>query len=155
MGGIFRGLLGPSLALLLSWTAPALARVGGDSQTVDNVAIYLGLMPTEMIRGHPAEHAENSMHGGPAPASGQYHVLIALFDAKSGARISGASVTARVSEVGLVGPEKTLEPMEIAGTETYGNFFPMAGHGPFRIEVAIRLPGQSREIRAHFEHRHP
>jgi hypothetical protein len=112
-------------------------------------------MPAEMIRGHPAEHTESSMHGGPAAASGDYHVLIALFDAKSGARITGASVTARVSEVGYEGSEKTLEPMEIAGTETYGNYFPMPGHAPVRIEVAIRLPGQSREIRAHFGHRHP
>jgi hypothetical protein len=130
-------------------TAPASAEVGGDSQTVDNVVIYLGLMPAEMIRGHPAEHKESSMHGGP-PAGGQYHVLIALFDAKSGARITGAQVEARVSEVGIEGSEKT-----IAGAETYGNYFPMPGHAPIRIEVAIRLPGQSRDIRARFEHRRP
>jgi hypothetical protein len=155
IAGMFRGLAAASLALVLSLTVTASAQVGGDNQTVDNVLIYLGLMPAEMIRGHPAEHTESSMHGGPAAASDDYHILIALFDAQSGERISGAKVEARVSEVGYEGPEKTLEPMEIAGTETYGNFFPMAGHGPFRIEVAIRLPGQSREIRAHFEHRHP
>ncbi len=151
---IFRGLLAAGLCLLLNLGEPAWADSDGYSQTVGNILIYLGLLPAEMIRGHPPGHAESAMHGGPVAAREDYHVLIALFDNKSGARISGADVTARVSEIGLVGPEKKLEPMEIAGTETYGNFFPMAGHGPSRIAVTIRLPGESQDIKAVFEHRH-
>jgi hypothetical protein len=96
------------------------------------------------------------MHAGPAAAKGDYHVTIALFDAKTGARITGADVHARVAELGLAGEEKQLEPMQIAGTETYGNFFPMdtRGHAPFIITVTIRLPGQAEEIKAQFERRY-
>jgi hypothetical protein len=151
---IFRALLASGVLVFLSWSAPALADVGGDSRTVGNVAIYLGLLPAEMVRGHPVQHPESTMHGGSPATSGEYHVVVALFDAKTGARITSANVTARVAEVGLAGQEKTLQPMEIAGTETYGDYFKMVGNGPFRITVLIRLPGTSQDIKAEFEHRH-
>jgi hypothetical protein len=63
-------------------------------------------------------------------------------------------VSARVSEVGLSGEEKTLEPMDIANTITYGNYFQMKGMGPFKIEVSINVPGARDEIKVVFEHRH-
>jgi hypothetical protein len=94
------------------------------------------------------------MHGGSPATSGEYHVVIALVDAKTGTRITNATVVARVAEVGLAGQEKTLQPMEIAGTETYGDYFEMAGNGPFHISVLIRLAGTSQDIKAEFEHRH-
>jgi hypothetical protein len=114
----------------------------------------MGLLPTEMIRGHPQEHPEATMHGGLPAGRGQYHVIIALFDVKTGARIENADVAVRVSEIGLAGEEKKLEPMQIAGTVTYGNFFSMAGNGPFRINVTIHIPGQAQEIKTEFEHKH-
>jgi hypothetical protein len=125
-----------------------------DHPTVGNVVIYIGLLPAEMIRGHPAEHPEATMHGGVPKGIGVYHVVIALFDVKTGERITNADLTARVSEIGLPGQEKKLEPMEIAGTVTYGNYFPMVGAGPFRISLAIHLPGIPKELKAVFEHRH-
>lgn len=46
--------------------------------------------------------------------------------------------------------------MQIAGNETYGDFFPTDthGHGRFFINMTIRLPGQAEEIKARFEHGH-
>jgi hypothetical protein len=140
--------------LLIGLIAPAMADEGSDRKTVGNVAIYLGLLPAEMIRGHRAQHPETSMHGGQPAGSGEYHVVIALFDAGGGARITNAAVSARVSEVGLAGEEKTLQPMEIAGTETYGSYFRMSGNGPFRIALLIHIPGDPAEVKAEFEHRH-
>ena len=146
---------GPLALLFLLFTGiAATADTASDSKTVGNVVVYMGLLPAEMIRGHPPTHAEATMHGGPPKQSGVYHVVIALFDAKSFARITKADISARVSEVGLTGEEKKLEPMEIAGTETYGNYFPMTGHGPFRISLTIHVPGQAQEIKVVFEHRH-
>lgn len=147
-------LLGLFLLPLLGMSSPTTANAASDMQTVGNVVIYLGLMPSEMIRGHPPEHPEATMHGGSPSGSGEYHVLIALFDSKTGERISNAEVRARVSEVGLAGEEKKLEPMEIAGTTTFGNFFRMAGNGPFRISLIIHVMGQPQKITAEFEHRH-
>ena len=148
------GLFGLLLMLLAGLPGPARADTASNSQTVHDVVIYMGLLPEEIIRGHPRDHPETTMHGGRPPGSGGYHLVIALFDAKSGARITNADIAARVGEIGLAGDEKKLEPMEIAGSETYGNYFRMAGNGPFRISLAIRVPGEPQEMKAVFEHRH-
>jgi len=147
-------LLGFVLLALVSVSSPTMAQGGGDMKTVGNVLIYLGLLPTEMVRGHPQEHPEASMHGGVPKGTGQYHIIIALFDAKSGVRIENADISARVFETGLAGEEKKLEPMQIAGTITFGNYFPMGGKGPFHIRVTIHIPGQAQPITTEFEHRH-
>jgi hypothetical protein len=131
-----------------------MAQGGGDMKTVGNVLIYMGLLPVEMVRGHPQQHPEATMHGGVPSQSGQYHVIIALFDTKTGARIENADISARVFETGLAGEEKKLEPMQIAGTITYGNYFPMIGKGPFHVRVTIHIPGQAQPITSEFEHRH-
>jgi hypothetical protein len=94
------------------------------------------------------------MHGGVPAGADEYHVLIALFNATTYEGISNARVSARVSEIGLSGEEKTLEPMQIADTITYGNYFEMKGMEPFRIEVTISIPGASENIKVVFEHRH-
>jgi hypothetical protein len=52
------GLLVTSVLLILGCRAPALADAAGDRQTVGNVTIYLGLLPAEMIRGHPKPSGE-------------------------------------------------------------------------------------------------
>jgi hypothetical protein len=126
-----------------------MAQSSGDMKTVGNVLIYLGLLPAAMVRGHPQEHPEASMHGGVPKRTDEYHIIIALFDAKTGARIENADISARVFETGLAGEERKLEPMQIAGT-TYGNYFPMVGRGPFRIRVTIHIPGQAQPITTEF-----
>lgn len=140
--------------LLTGVSSVAAADTGSDMKIVGNIRIYLGLLPSEMVRGHPNDHPEGSMHGGAPRTSGEYHVMIAVFDAKTGSRIENADISARVSEIGLGGEEKKLEPMQIAGTVTYGNYFPMAGKGPFRIRITVHIPGQAQEITTEFEHRH-
>jgi hypothetical protein len=145
-----------SIVLALSLLIGSAVRARADEtgyRVVDNVLVYLGVIPAAMIRGHPAGHPESLMHGGVPAGADEYHVLIALFNAKTYERISNAKVTARVSEVGLSGVEKELELMQIAGTTTFGNYFEMKGVGPFRIEVSIDIPG-AEEINVVFEHRH-
>lgn len=123
-------------------------------KVVDGVAIYLGVLPAEMVLGHPHTHTEEGMHGGVPPGKHQYHVLVALFDAASGKRIADAQVKARVSELALSGVERKLEPMHIADTITYGNYFRMSGTGIYRIQVQIRRSGVARAIEAEFEYQH-
>lgn len=119
-------------------------------QVVDGVAIYFGLIPAEMIRGHPKAHPESHMHGG-IPTDRYYHLTVAIFDDTSGERITGAEVTARVVGKGESGPSKLLEPMIIGGSRSYGNYFRMPGDSPYRIELKIHHPEISRVIRATFE----
>lgn len=124
-------------------------------KVVHGVAIYLGVLPAEMILGHPKSHSEAEMHGGVPAGQHQQHVVVALFDQASGKRISGAKVSARVHEINLAGTQKKLEPMLIAGTVSYGNYFNMpAANNPYRIRVLIELPGVAGVIEAQFDYQH-
>ena len=133
---------------------PKSLAVDSASQVVDGVAIYVGVVPSEIIQGHPPEHVERDMHGGPSPGTRRYHVVLALFDSKSGARISDAEVKVGLSEVALPGPTKNLEPMQVAGTVTYGNYFDFPVDGQYRIRVQIRRARIPGDINAVFSHLH-
>lgn len=133
------------------------AGIADDSRrVVDGVEIYVGIVPAELVRAHPKEHTEGAMHGGlPKDARGQYHVMVALMDAKTGVRITNAQVKAVVSALGFAkGSSVPLELMNVAETITYGNYFYMTGEGPWQIDLDIRLPNGAPPITAHFLHKH-
>jgi hypothetical protein len=134
------------LALGLVLALPASA--DGYQQVVDGVAIYFGIVPAELVRGHPREHPEGEMHGG-APV-GENHLMIALFDDKTGRRIVGAEVTARITGDGGLNVRKKLESMVMAGAASFGNYFYMPGAGPYRIEIEVRVPGRVKPVIATF-----
>lgn len=140
------------MALLLS---AAFAADSNLHKVVHGVSIYLGVFPAEMVLGHPRPHAEAEMHGGVPAGQHRYHVVVALFDDATGKRITGARVKANVSEIGLSGVQKKLEPMLIAGTVSYGNYFAMPStSNPYRIQVRIELPGVADPIEAQFDYQH-
>ena len=92
------------------------------------------------------------MHGGPSGSRGERHVLISLFDAKK-TRLENMEVLARVGEYGLSAVQKRLEPMQFAGTVTYGNFFSMPKTGPYAIELDWRIKGEKNWSHAGFIYR--
>lgn len=145
-----RAALAGITALLLT---AAFAADSSQHKVVHGVAIYLGVFPAEMILGHPRAHTEAEMHGGVPAGQHQQHVVVALFDDATGKRITGAIVKANVSEIGLSGVQKKLEPMLIAGTVSYGNYFNMpVTSNPYRIQVRIELPGVADVIEAQFDY---
>ena len=117
---------------LAPWPAATAADSSSETKTVGGIKFYVGILPSEMVLGHPKEHSESSMHGGPSARSGQYHIVVALFDAATERRISDAQVRARVTPLGMGGEEKALEAMPIGNAPSYGNFFNMPGKGPFQ-----------------------
>jgi hypothetical protein len=121
---------------------------------IDGIDVFYGVIPAEVIRGHPPEHAKTKMHGGVPRGSGQHHLIVSIFDVKTGRRIEDAQVSARISEPGLAPQSRDLEPMQFAGSTTYGNFFSMSSTGPYRIELTIRPHGRA-SAQAVFEYRHP
>lgn len=127
----------------------AMAANGGMRQVSGDIVIYLGVLPADMIRGHPPESPEGGMHGGAAP--GESHVMVALFERASGRRIVDALVQAKISGKGMERVQKPLEAMTVAGALAYGNYFALLGPGPYRIEVEIRLPGAAKPLRATFQ----
>lgn len=142
--------LARGLALLALFCLPAATSAADTAyhQIVDGVAIYIGIVPAELVRGHPPEHTEAIMHGG-VPV-GESHLTVAVYDAKSGRRIRNAAVTARITDDRGLNMRKTLEPMLIADSPTFGNYVSMRGAGPYRIEIEIRVPGRTKAVIATF-----
>lgn len=87
--------------------------------------------------------------------SGGHHVVVSIFDERTGCQIDDAAVEARVGPLRLAETSRRLEPMKIASTTTYGNFFPMSGIGPFVVRMTIRRPGHDRAKEVQFNYAHP
>lgn len=160
------------LAILIGSTGPALAAAeqpGSHYQTGAEISGYLGVVPAEIVKGHPVGHAERTMHGGPPPKAHEYHVIVALFDTATGARITNAAVSVTIFGPGntlIYGqshptpsgskpsplPRTPLEPMTIAGTITYGGFFELPEATSYTIQVTARRPGASRPVVLNFNY---
>lgn len=130
----------------------ATAADADQTKTAAGLTAYVGLMPAAIVWGHPKTHAETRMHGGPPTGAHAYHLTVAIFDATTGARIEDAKVAARVSSLGLLGPRKALEPMKIADTITYGNYFDLPGKGAYRINVQVERPQGTVVFEFNYEH---
>ncbi len=137
-------------ATLLMWV-PAIAAEIAAAKTAGGLTVYLGVVPAEIVRGqHPAGP---QVHGRVPKGAHEYHVVAAVFDAATNARVTDATVTAKVSGLGLSGPQKTLEPMKIADTITYGAFFNLSPD-LYTIKLTIQRPGgQPVAIEFKYDHR--
>ena len=94
------------------------------------------------------------MHGGIPSGAHEYHVVAAVFDSASGARVTDAAVTAQVSGLGLSGATKKLDPMEIGGTTTYGTFFALPGRDLYTVSVSVQRAEAVRPVRLDFKYDH-
>lgn len=123
-------------------------------KTAGGVSVYLGVVPAELVKGPESHSSEKPMHGGTPRGRHEYHVVAAIFDSASGARISDATVTAKVSGLGLSGTKKTLEAMKIADTITYGGFFYLPGADRYTISLSIQRPGSPKPVTMDFKYAH-
>ena len=142
------------LAIVFAWPLSGTAAEVRQPIIAGDVELFYGVMPASVLLGHPADHAERTMHGGVQVTRNTYHLVVSIFDTKKGGRITDAQVQAGISEPGLAPQTKPLETMTMAGVVTYGNYFTMSGPGPFRITIDIRRPHGRPPVQAGFEHRH-
>jgi hypothetical protein len=105
------------------------------------VEAYVGLIAAEITKGHKPTEPAGPMHGEVPSGDHQYHLVAAVFDAKTGKRIKDATVTAQVSGLGLAGTMKLLEPMTIAGTITYGGYFDLPKPDLYSIVLSVKRSG--------------
>jgi hypothetical protein len=143
--------------LLCAGSHAAVAGVVNDDPNVeiaDGIAVYLGVMPAAIVRGHAPTHVERTMHGGPPRSSAERHVVIALFDAKTFERITDAEVTASVEGLGHVGrTTKKLERMDIADAPTFGGYFSFQGVDKFTIRVEIKTAKRTKPTVVEFNYK--
>ena len=123
-------------------------------KTANGLGVYLGVVPAEMVKGPPPHSAEQTMRGTIPRGTHEFHVVAAIFDATSRARVSDARVTAQVSGLGLSGTEKTLEPMGIAGTTTYGGFFDLPATDLYSVRLTIERPLTGQPVVVDFKYDH-
>lgn len=139
------------LGVALAMPTAVRAQVLEPFQKVDGVAVYLGVIPGQIVRGHPTGHTETAMHGGPPHDPDTYHLVVALFDDATGARVEDAEVSASVSGLGHVGTRHIrLEPMSIAATVTYGGFVQMPPRDRYTINLEVRRRGAAAPAKADF-----
>lgn len=133
-----------------AWLLFALAAVASASAQVQErmeragLVLYWGLVPEAIVS---QQHAIPELHGGrPAGGGKVNHLVLALFDARTGQRIEGAVIRAQLSEPGVVdGPPKYVPPMPINGVNSYGQLFGMVHEGPYRFRISVQVPGQAQE----------
>jgi len=127
-------------------------------KTAGGLAVYLGVVPAELVKGPRQHSADQPMHGGTPMGSHEYHVVVAVYDSVSNMRITDATVTAKVSGLGLAGPQKTLEQMKVPGTIadgdniTYGAFFNLTSD-IYTFQVSVRRPG-TQPVMLEFKYDH-
>jgi len=121
-------------------------------KTVGGLTAYLGVMPAELVKGPGPHSADKPMHGRIPRGQHEFHIVVAIFDAGTGARISDATISAKISGLGLSGAQKVLEPMKIADTITYGGFFNLA-RDIYTIRLRVQRPG-AQPISLDFKYNH-
>ncbi len=126
-------------AVILIWN-PAMAAEAGETKSAGGLTVYLGVVPSELVR-EPSPHStEPAMHGGRPHGVHEHHIVVAVYDSATNTRITDAVVTAKVSGLGLSGSQRTLDPMKIADTITYGAFFNLT-RDLYTIKLTVQRPG--------------
>jgi hypothetical protein len=138
---------------LMLWMGVAVAAQDANYKTAGGMAAYLGVVPAELVKGPGPHSAEKPMHGRIPKGQHEYHIVVAIFDARTGARISDATVSAKISGLGLSGDQKVLEPMKIVDTVTYGGFFNLT-RDIYTIRLTVQRPGaQPISLDFRYDHR--
>ncbi|WKN23604.1 hypothetical protein [Azotobacter vinelandii] len=148
-------LLSLAVLTLLFAYAGAYAEILEQPVRKDGLSIYYGVLPAELVK---PQELELGTHMEPSRArdADTHHLVVALFDHATGKRLTNATVQARVEPLGGAAQQKTLEPMQIAGTVTFGNFFRMDADMPYVIHLRIRRnDGHSPEVEVALPYRHP
>jgi hypothetical protein len=128
----------------------AYKRIGG-------YAIFLGVVPAEILLGRIEVPEQGRMHGGAPGRHLAHHVLVGLFDDATDFRIGDAAITAQVSAPGTATQTTRLEPMCLHGSVSYGNWFEIRHSTCYRIDLAIRRGASpdAQPVEAFFEYAHP
>ncbi len=84
----------------------------------------------------------------------RHHITVAIFDSKSGQRITDAKVVANIGEMGLSSNRKKLRPEQYGSAVSYGSDFYLSREGPYWIDLNIRRNGSDQATATRFEWKH-
>ena len=144
-----------TVATVVAIGSQAFAQAKSQSVTSHGLTVYFGVVPAEIARGVAEKHGQRDIHTATPATPTPYHLIVAIFNAVTGDRITDAAVTASMTRPGSQTPSKPLEPMKIADTVTYGNFFDLPSHGIYRVRLSITTNGRTRPIQIDLNYDRP
>jgi len=155
-GGLVVVALAAGLAAAAPSSWPNPPEEAGFRQDVAGFTVYLAVMPAPVLTGPapPVEPGASPFRRPPA-ARDTHHVMVSIFESRSGRRMTDARVEARVAALGFSGEKRMLKPTSVAGAQVYSGVFPMIGRGPFRVDVEFQVPGEERLQHVRFYFTHP
>lgn len=141
------GLAAAALAASPAVEPGASAAVVESAKTVDDLTIYLGVVPAAITRPHLREHiGEASARSALRAGLHDIHLVAAIFNKNTGQRLKGLDVTARL--VGRrSGSTIPLRPMTVNGTLTYGGFTSMGLNEEVSVTIEVKRPSRGRHPR--------
>lgn len=141
-------------ACLALTSAPAAAGVVDGVKTVDDLTIYLGVVPAGLIRGHKAE-LNAAVHAGlPRSSLHNVHLLAAVFNKDSGVRLRNIRVVARIHGMGRNRWTVQLRPMVVNEALTYGAFTNLGDQQRVMIAIDVIRPDHKNATTAQFDYSH-
>lgn len=143
------------LAASILAVAAGLASPGAGAQAspaAGGLAFQYELVPSEMVLVHPRADVERRMHPGDA-RKGRSLLVLAMFDAQSGARISQAEVLVHVTDPGGATMTQPLERVDVANLPSFSAYVPVGAPGIYKMRFDVKRPGVESMASAEFEHR--
>ncbi len=144
---------------LLGVAAVGLLLAGGvaagdltQSQSVGAYTVYYGLVPVSRLQQFPKGSDEARAHRKLPAGRNMYHLVVALFKTDGMARVSDATVYARVSEPGLSADRKRLEPTTLNHATAYCNYFAIHEGARYTIDIDVPDRHNGEVVTAHFIH---
>lgn len=145
--------LAAAVAIALIAT-PLNAGVVDGVKTVDDLTIYLGVLPAGLVRGHEAELATAVRGGLPRSSVHNIHVVAAVFNKTTGARLNGIVVNARIHGTNQNRWTVPLKSMIVSNAMTYGGFTNLGTEEDVMISIDVIRPNRRHVTTAQFEYNH-
>lgn len=134
-------------AIATAIAQPASAGVVAGVKTVDDLTVYLGVVPAAIVQGHKAELA-TAVHGGlPRSSIHNIHLVAAVFNKDSGARIRDIQVRARIHGTNQNRWTVRLAPMLVNGAMTFGAFTNLGDEQEVMISIDVIRRGRKPAAR--------
>jgi hypothetical protein len=143
------------MAMLLIAGRPAVGDFSDStSRHAGGLIVDLAVIPASFVLGHSPEQTGEGMHGGRSNSRYSHHLIVAVFDAQSGSRITDAAVKVFVTSSRHPAERADLEPMTFGTTAAYGAFVDMPPRDTYHITIEVRRRDGKAPVTVDFWHQH-
>lgn len=121
------------------------------NKRIDGIDIYMGITHADLADQDLSAQQMAMVHG---LRGKKHHITVALFDGKTGQRITDAKVVARIGEMGLGSNRKKLKQEKYGDAVSYGRDFYIDKEGPYWIDLKIKRNGVKQATLTRFKWEH-